>query len=141
MAELDNRIASLVGTLHNMAEDRALREATRSLIAPLVERSTASRALKDKALTRPPSGVHPSDLPDWTAEEIAQHVAGFVEDGKLVLNERGAYDLGEKPEPSVKEALRYANTILSEAGWPDDLAFSILVVFKPEPEDEDEDKE
>lgn len=138
MAELEQRIARLVGDLHNAVEHKALREATRTLIAPLIERAPVTRALKDAALSSPPKGVLPEEV-GFPADEVAEHVAGFVESGSLRVNERGAYELTDTLEPSVREALKHAGEILREAGWPTEQAAQILAVFEGEDKEPDYD--
>lgn len=127
MAGNGERVAvEVIGTVFSQAEDEALREATRKMIAPLVKLADVSPELRAAALAVPPLGVDIATLP-YTATDIAAHLACFVEDGKLRINERGAYEAVNVSDPGVSEARRFTQEIL--AGWPDDAAEKIVSVF------------
>ena len=143
MGLTDEQISQLIGSLYGLATDKALRESTRALIAPLVERASVSRALKDAALSAPPLGVMPEEVSTLAPEDVAESMGGFVESGSLRINERGAYELMNIPDPSVHEALKHATVILVEAGWTMEQSASILTVFASDggPDDDNDDNE
>ena len=134
-----HRAEKIVAELHGLAQEKRLREVTQEIIAPLVERANVPRRLKDRALSCPPKGVHPDEL-GFPADEVSDVIAGFIEEGTITVNARGAYEFTSKvSDPSPKEAAHYAHDILD--GWPEDDRDKIIRVLIDNGSDDGGDEE
>lgn len=124
-SDLGNRI---VGQLTIMLTERVLRELTREIVAPLVERANVSETLKRRALAPQDATVEPGELPG-TPEERDAAVAELVMAGGVALNDKGHYYTPRNiADPGPGEVLKALVDILE--GWPEDEAEKIRAPFR-----------